>query len=77
MKTDKDKIEQKANANSIILSKECQNKPCLKSKVEYLISDDLLLIKCKIEECSYKISFGYVFICNNPDRIELYKKFCI
>ena len=75
MKIDKEIIRLKTTSINTESSIAKQYGSCLDSEVEYSIADDLLRIKCRIQTCSYRISFGNVYLCNSPVRIELYRKY--
>jgi hypothetical protein len=47
-------------------------------KVELNVEDKIHFVKCmSIEPCTYRISFGYSYVCLCPIRKELYNRYNI
>ena len=47
-------------------------------KVEYALADEVHFVKCLYDEhCTYKMSFGFSYICNCPTRKEIFNKYGI
>jgi hypothetical protein len=51
-----------------------KNHACLLAKVECIVDNDFLIVKCPVMQCSYKSPFGHSFICKCPIRKEIYIK---
>lgn len=62
----------KCNKNFSCLSGN-RNELCM---VEYNVKDKIHFIKCtNTKFCSYKISFGYSYVCTCPTRKEIYNRY--
>ena len=47
-------------------------------KVENAINNEVHFVKCLHDDsCTYKMSFGYSYICTCPTRKEIFNKFSI
>ncbi|VVB84584.1 Uncharacterised protein [uncultured archaeon] len=76
-------IDLKLNDGIIKSADRCKkNHSCLSGdsdnlcKVEMCVGDKIHFIKCLNENlCSYRIPFGYSFVCTCPVRKELYNRF--
>jgi hypothetical protein len=44
--------------------------------VEFIAPDQIAFVRCSdIEDCNYRMNFGYSHICNCPVRKEIYKRY--
>ena len=68
------KITTKCQNNFACLNDE--NHFCL-SNVDDCINNKVHFVKCSDNNCSYRLSFGYSFICNCPIRKEIFNKYNI
>ncbi len=77
--------EIKISEETVKMAGKCKkNYSCLSEKgadickVELNVEDKIHFVKCmSIEPCSYRISFGYSYVCICPVRKELFNRYNI